>query len=193
MPWHKNFDIDKTLETAMQAFWARGYEATSMQDLVVATGVNRASLYATYGDKRDLFLASLRKYDRDVRGRLLAELGARETPGRAIAAVFDKFISQVARPQGNWGCFLVNSALELAPHDAEVAAMVNGAQDDILGFFRNMIVKGRASGEFTCRGGSEELAQQGLVTLLGLVVMIRSRPDQGYLHSIRDGYLDRLK
>lgn len=192
MPWQKSFDIDRTLETAMQAFWARGYEATSMQELVTATGVNRASLYATYGDKRELFLAALRKYDKDVRGHLLAELGLRETPRRAIAAVFDKFISQVSRPRGNWGCFLINSALELAPHDAEVAAMVNGAQDDIEDFFRAMIDKGRETGEFACRGDTGELARQGLVALLGLVVVLRSRPDEAYLHSIRNGYVDRL-
>ncbi|MDZ4307219.1 TetR/AcrR family transcriptional regulator [Allopontixanthobacter sp.] len=192
MPWEKRFDIDQTLNRAMEAFWARGFEATSMQDLVDVTGVNRASLYATYGDKRDLFLAALRRYDSEVRRRLLDELGARETPPRAVAAVFDKFIRQVTQPDGNWGCFLINSALELAPHDPEIAAMVNSAQDDIEAFFLAMIRKGQQSGDFPEQLDATYLARQGLVTVLGLVVMIRSRPEEAYLHAIRDGFLSRL-
>ena len=192
MPWEKRFDVDQTLNRAMEAFWAHGFEATSMQDLVDATGVNRASLYATYGDKRDLFLAALRKYDSGVRHRLLEELAARELPLGAIAAVFDKFIDQVTRPSGNWGCFLINSALELAPHDQEVADLVNGAQDDIEAFFLAMIRKGQNQGAVSSGLDARELARAGLVSLLGLVVMIRSRPDGEYLNAIRDGFLARL-
>jgi TetR/AcrR family transcriptional repressor of nem operon len=58
MPWEKQFDVDEVLDRAMQVFWACGYEATSMQQLVERTGINRASLYATYSDKRTLFLAA---------------------------------------------------------------------------------------------------------------------------------------
>lgn len=192
MPWEKRFDVDQTLIRAMEAFWARGFEATSMQDLVDVTGVNRASLYATYGDKRDLFLAALRKYDSGVRRRLLEELGAREPPLRAIAAVFDKFISQVTRPSGNWGCFLINTALELAPHDEEVAALVNSAQDDIEAFFLAMIRRGQHDGVVPAGIDARDLAREGLVSLLGLVVMIRSRPDEDYLCAVRDGFLARL-
>src|SRR3546814_10891842 len=78
----------------MQTFWSHGFEATSMQDLVDATGVNRASLYATYGDKRELFLASLRKYGGEVRGRMLADLAQADTAAQAIAGLFDKFRSE---------------------------------------------------------------------------------------------------
>jgi len=80
MPAEKQFDVDKVLDKAMQAFWLRGYEATSMQDLVDCTGVNRGSLYATYGDKHTLFLAALRMYDDTLRKKMLAELEARFAP-----------------------------------------------------------------------------------------------------------------
>ena len=63
MPWEKQFDSDAVLDKAMQAFWARGYEATSMQDLVDCMGINRGSLYATFGDKHSLFIQALRRYD----------------------------------------------------------------------------------------------------------------------------------
>jgi TetR/AcrR family transcriptional repressor of nem operon len=192
MPWEKRFDVEQTLSRAMQAFWARGYEATSMQDLVHATGVNRASLYATYGDKRDLFLAALRKYDGEVRDRTLEELGRTLPPGEAIAAVFDKFIDQTRQPAGNWGCFLVNTALELAAHDPAIAALVNAAQDDIEAFFLAMIRKGQQSGEFRRDIDAGRAANHALATLLGMLVMIRSRPDEGYLGAVRDGALKSL-
>ncbi|MGD9921955.1 MAG: TetR/AcrR family transcriptional regulator, partial [Pseudorhodoplanes sp.] len=67
MPWEKQFDTDEVLEKAMRAFWDRGYEATSLQDLVDHTGINRGSLYATFGDKHALFIAALRRYDESRR------------------------------------------------------------------------------------------------------------------------------
>lgn len=193
MPWEKRFDVDEVLTRAMQTFWSHGFEATSMQDLVAATGVNRASLYATYGDKRELFLASLRKYDGEVRRRMLADLAQSGTAAGAIAGLFDKFIGQAREPQGNWGCFMVNSALELAAHDSEIAEMVNAAQDEIEAFFLAMIRKGQQQGEFAPSRDAAQLARQALAAMLGMLVMIRSRPDAEALTTIRDGVLKSLR
>lgn len=192
MPWEKRFDIDETLTRAMETFWANGFEATSMQDLVSATGVNRASLYATYGDKRELFLTSIKKYDGEIRRRMLAELAATKTPSEAIAALFDKFIAQTMQPQGNWGCFLVNTALELAAHDDELAELVNAAQDEIEAFFLAMIRKGQQSGEFDLGLDAAAAAHQALASLLGMLVMIRSRPKEAFLTAVRDSVLKSL-
>jgi TetR/AcrR family transcriptional repressor of nem operon len=192
MPWEKNFDVDLALTRAMQAFWAHGYEATSMQDLVTATGINRASIYATYGDKRALFLTALRKYDGEIRRRMLADLADTKTPSEAIAAVFDKFISQTSVPQGNWGCFLVNTALELAAHDGEIAELVNAAHDEIEAFFLAMIRKGQQAGAFAADRDAKPLAHQALASLLGMLVMIRSRPEEESLTAVRDGVFKSL-
>lgn len=192
MPWEKRFDVDEVLTRAMQTFWSHGFEATSMQNLVDATGVNRASLYATYGDKRELFLASLRKYDGEVRRRMLADLAHAATAAQAIAGLFDKFIGQAREPHGNWGCFMVNSALELAAHDHEIAEMVNAAQDEIEAFFLAMIRKGQQSGEFNPQIDAGQAAHHALAAMLGLLVMIRSRPEEDYLCGVRDGVLNSL-
>ena len=95
MPWEKQFNVDDVLDKAMRTFWSRGYEATSVQDLVECTGINRGSLYATYGDKRELFLASLRHYDQNVRQALVKGLERECGPREAIRRLFQAFVDKV--------------------------------------------------------------------------------------------------
>lgn len=123
---------------------------------------------------------------------MLAELAETKSPSEAIAAVFDKFIGQTSLPQGNWGCFLVNTALELAGHDGEIAELVNSAQDEIEAFFLAMIRKGQQSGDFNAMIDEKPLAHQALAALLGMLVMIRSRPKEEFLTAVRDGVLKSL-
>lgn len=192
MPWEKNFDVEQALNRAMEAFWARGYEATSIQDLVNATGVNRASLYATYGDKREIFFASLKKYDSSIRKKMLLELSNGDSPREAIEAVFDKFISQSSNANANWGCLITNTALELAAHDTEIAQFVNEAQDDIARFFEEMIERGKITGQIDAHADSGQLARLILAIFLGLLAMLRSRPDANYLNEVKASALSLL-
>lgn len=192
MPWEKQFDRDEVLDKAMQAFWSRGFEATSMQDLVDCTGINRGSLYATYGDKRALFLAALRLYDEKKRRTLLADLEARHAPREAIRQLFLAFLAQTSERGGNRGCFLTNTALELAAHDSEVRRVVARAQAQIEAFFARTIRKGKAQGEIAAHVRAAESARGLLASLIGLVVLIRSRPERALLHAIADDAIRRL-
>lgn len=192
MPWEKRFDTDQVLDTVMQAFWARGYEATSMQDLVERTGVNRASLYATYGDKHALFLSALRMYDENMRRKLLADIEAEHGPREAIRQLFLAFSSRVGKAGGNRGCFLTNTALELAAHDPQARRIVVHAQEEIEAFFARMIVKGRLQKEIARNVDSAGTARGLLASLLGLVVLTRSRPDRFLLSAIVDDVTRRL-
>ncbi len=192
MPWQKQFDLDAVLDKVMQAFWTRGYEATSMQDLVDCTGINRGSLYATYGDKHTLFVAALRMYDEKVRRALLAELEARYGPRKAIRQLFLAFTKGVSEAGGNRGCFLTNTALELAAHDPEVGRIVAQSQEDIEAFFARLIHKGKAQGEIGPHVNTTETARGLLASMIGLVVLTRSRPDRSLLASILDDAARRL-
>lgn len=192
MPWEKQFDVDKVLDEIMKAFWARGYEATSMQDLVDCTGVNRGSLYATYGDKHTLFLAALRMYDETVREKMLTDIEARFDPREAIRRIFLAF-SEIASPRGcNRGCFLTNTALELAAHDAEARRVVAEAQMQIEAFFARMIKKGQERGDIARRIEPSETAQGLLASLAGFTVLSRSRPEPALLQAIVDDAIRRL-
>lgn len=192
MPWEKQFDRDAVLDKAMQAFWSRGYEATSMQELVERTGINRGSLYATYGDKRALFLASLRMYDDRMRLKRLAALEASSTPREAVLRLLQAF-AEVSPGRGeNRGCFLTNTALELASRDVMARAIVARAQTEIERFFERMIRKGQAEGDIPARVPPRETARGLLAALIGLAVLSRSRPDRGLLASIVEEAAGRL-
>jgi TetR/AcrR family transcriptional repressor of nem operon len=173
MPWTKNFDVDQTLDKAMQLFWARGYEATSMQDLVDGMGINRGSIYSTYGDKRQLFLAALNRYDVECRKTQLEAL--------------EQQLSPKAADIGNSGCFLTNTALELAAHDEDVGAIVANSQCEIENFFARMVARGQQDGEISTSLSPEKTAQSLLAALIGLLVLSRSRPDRKLLESVADG------
>lgn len=192
MPWDKSFDVELALEKAMNAFWMRGYEATSLQDLVNCTGVNRASLYATYGDKHELFLSALRHYDTKMRRNLLESLEAKYGPRDAIRQVFLTFLGGMSDGRSNKGCFVTNTALELAPHDPEVGELVAHTQREIESFFLRMVKKGKASGEVTSSSKPTDISRGLLASLIGLVVLVRSRPDMALLNSIIHEAMRRL-
>jgi len=120
----REFDPDAVLERAMRVFWRQGYHATSVEELVTATGVNRASLYATFGDKHALFVASIARYAETNLAVLRRTLhdAARAVDGiRAVVEIFATISSSQA---GAMGCLLGTATLELLPHDGEVSALV---------------------------------------------------------------------
>ncbi len=193
MPWEKQFDPDRALRKAMETFWARGYDATSMQDLVEGMGINRGSLYATFGDKRSLFLKALKRYDAVHREAWTEALAARTTPRAAILGAFDEAIAAALDGGSRDGCLTVNTALELSPHDEEIAAFVAEALAGMEGFFRRMIEAGRKAGEIPETVAPEATASALLSLFIGLRVLARSRPEPPLLRAIADQAAAMLK
>lgn len=192
MPWQKQFDVDEVLDRAMQVFWHQGYAATSVQDLVRETGVNRASLYATYSDKHALFMASLRMYADGLRQQKLARLEQAHAPKEAIRQLLLAFTHLGPEKGASRGCFLTNTALELAAHDAEVARVVGRAQKDMEAFLARMIERGQADGTISAACRPASAAGGLLATLIGLAVLCRSRPEPRLLKSIVEDAMLRL-
>lgn len=184
MPWEKQFDIDAALDKAMEAFWARGYEATSIQDLVDCMGINRGSLYGTFGGKRELFLKALKRYDRQHREGWLGALAQESSPRAAIIFVFNGVVESVLERGARNGCLLVNTSLELSPHDPEIADLVAGSLSAVEDFFRGRIAAGQAAGEIPEDLPPRETAQGLLSLFIGLRVLSRSRPEARLLHAI---------
>jgi TetR/AcrR family transcriptional repressor of nem operon len=107
----KRFDKDEVLDRAMRLFWERGYEATSIDDLLKATGINRGSLYGTFGDKRRLFLAAVDRYMEKIGSPLFLEL-MRGDPRDAIRRMFNSIVRRNSDGKSPAGCLITNSAVE---------------------------------------------------------------------------------
>ena len=175
MPLKKQYDETKVLDRAMHAFWARGYSATSVGDLVQATGINRASLYAAYDGKGGLFAACLRRYDAEHRQKFLDDISAAYPPRAAIMAAF-RSAAEPGKTPG--GCLLVNTALEVSPHDPEIRALVNDSLGAVETFFRDNIAAAQSTGQMRADIDPDQTAKSLLGLFLGLRVMMRSGLDK---------------
>jgi len=133
MPRPREFDVDQALDRATEVFWTQGYEATSVQDLVDALGVNRASLYGTFGDKAQLFEAVLDRYGRHVNGLVERALAPPASGAEAIRTWFQELIRMVTQPGGPRGCLFIGSVSSCTtapdPLRERVIAAVRGSTD----------------------------------------------------------------
>jgi TetR/AcrR family transcriptional repressor of nem operon len=180
----KEFDEDKAIDRAIDCFWARGYEATSVRDLAEHMGIGGASLYNAYGGKRALFATALERYaDRTSRQRI-ARLEETGRPKEAIGAFFAELIDRsLADPQRR-GCLFVNSALDVAPHDAEVGQAVAGYLDEVRAFFQRCIAAAQAAGGISARLDAVETSHHLLGVLIGLRVLARTHANRETLEAV---------
>jgi TetR/AcrR family transcriptional regulator, transcriptional repressor for nem operon len=179
----REFETEVVLGAAMQCFWERGYAATSVQDLVRETGITAASLYNAFGDKRALFRAALNQYiDRSVgeRIRRCEALPARE----AIQGFFQDILNRSLSDREHKGCLLVNSALEVAPHDAEFQEIIATVLRRVEAFFLKCIKTGQADGTITRSSSAQDLARHLLAVLMGVRVLARVRPEKALLEGV---------
>lgn len=186
MPWKKNFDLDEATAKATKVFWAKGYEATSITDLVNAMEVNKGSLYNAFGSKKDLFIRSLLQYDRLYRQHLLAEMADIDDPVVAIKTLFDRMIEESESDNQRKGCLLVNTALDLPNHDPDVQKMVKSALLEFEQFFESSVKIGHQQGTISTKIDPQTAAKSLLALVVGLRVLARGVFDRGGLNAIRD-------
>jgi TetR/AcrR family transcriptional repressor of nem operon len=180
----REFDADAALERAMQAFWAKGYKATSLDDLCAATRLSRSSLYAAFGGKRALLHLSLNRYQEQGAARISAAL-ARPGPVRKVIAGFvSDLIDRIIEGPGRRGCFIGNCAAELAHGDRATAVRVRRALDRIEALFRDALARGQARGEIAADADIESLARFIVSGIQGLRLVGKANPDRAALESI---------
>ncbi|HBS29998.1 MAG TPA: TetR/AcrR family transcriptional regulator [Phycisphaerales bacterium] len=184
MPWKKNFDVDTARDRAKALFWSRGYQATSMDDLLKGMAINRGSFYATFGSKQDLYLDVLRRHEEHYRRGVLEHLRTAFAPREAILALFDAVRNEASGPKGTRGCFLANATMELASSDRTVAKIARGAFNETEAFFHAMIVAGRSDGAIPPTVDPVLAARALLGLLLGIRVLARGGSAPAVLDSI---------
>lgn len=180
----REFDEVTALEAAIECFWQRGYEATSVRDLANKMGLSAPSLYNTYGDKHALFVQALEHYlDHSTRARI-ERLEKSLPPKQAIRRFIEEIIERSVNDRERRGCFLINSALEVAPHDREVGALIADRLAEIEAFFRRSIKAAQAKGHVPRDRIAKDLARLLLGVLLGIRVLARSKPERALLEGV---------
>lgn len=169
------FDEAEALERAMGAFWKGGYDATGVDDLVEATGLGRQSLYNTFGDKRSLFLRCLRLYHERGAKALATHLAAARPVARAFASLFEGVLGD-SDCEKRRGCFMVNTAMELASRDVEVGDLIARQQRALEDAFTGALQAGRDRGELAAGLDVRAVGRFLVGTLLGMTVLAKSDP-----------------
>lgn len=187
------FDEERALDAAMQIFWEKGYEATSLSDLTFRMGIQRPSIYAAFGDKKELFEAALRKYTQFhssyVRARLQNDTSVKE----AFRSFFEGIVAEEYEEGPNRGCFCINVMVELAPHDAKFEILTREHQMYLSAIFQETIERGIRSGELASDVNAKALAQTLVVSLIGITVLMKSRPERSFAENSVASILTLLK
>ncbi|MEU6480829.1 TetR family transcriptional regulator [Streptomyces sp. NPDC047017] len=174
----KEFDPDAALQSALELFWRRGYEATSMADLVEHLGIGRASLYATFGSKHELYLKAFDRYGENSDAVLLRELSRPGPALPAVRAVIRRFAAEATTGQRReCGCLVTNTAAELAPHDPEAARRVERSWDRLETLLRSALTRAQGQGELGADRDPRALARMLLVLTQGVRVVGKASQD----------------
>jgi len=189
----REFDEDHAIDAAVDCFWSRGYEATSVRDLADHMGIGGASLYNAFGGKRALFVRALERYaNRSARERI-ARLEAGHRPKEAIRAFLAEIVERSLKDTERKGCLLVNSALDVAPHDAELGRVVTGYLDEIRAFFRRNVEAARKAGQTPPDIDADAVSVHLLGVLMGMRVLARTGARRRTLEAVVQPALDLLE
>ncbi|MDH5547974.1 MAG: TetR/AcrR family transcriptional regulator [Gammaproteobacteria bacterium] len=189
----KQFDKDAALDRALAVFWRQGYELTSMQDLVKGMGINRASLYDTFGNKNQLYKLALQRYKDQAIATTRALL--LDAPGSVRERLLNYFYSLKdahKSDEGNFGCFLNNTAVELGPHQPDIAMAVRGGWTDMEKIFQEALDQAVNNGELSPDTNTAAIAATINMMLQGISVMAKAGTPEQQLGQIIETVLSLL-
>jgi TetR/AcrR family transcriptional regulator, transcriptional repressor for nem operon len=177
----REFDLDEALEAAMGAFWVRGYEATSLHDLMAAMGLQKGSIYKAFGDKHALFLSALRRYLDQGHQTQRETLAEATSPRAGIEAWLDRLVEAAPAEGGSCrGCLAVNTLVELGPHDEQARAILEAHFERMRELLMEQIRRGQKVGEFRRDVDAGECARFLMTMVAGLLGSLKgatSKPE----------------
>lgn len=177
MPDVKHFDPDAVLEQVERLFWQRGTASTGVSEVVAVTGLSRSSLYATFGDKRELYVKALRRYVEQRSRPVFDRLAADDRGLPAIVDFFDRLIqARCTGEHARWGCMVSNAHAGAEGGDPQVRRVLDSHQERLRTAMHAALSKARL------RPGLDLEATAELLTLLAYGVNLRSRADADPSH-----------
>jgi TetR/AcrR family transcriptional repressor of nem operon len=170
----KEFNEDQVLDKAIEIFWYKGYNGTSAQDLVNHLGLSRSSLYDTFGDKQKLFARALKKYHDENYIKIKEILETATNIKETLSVIFKLAVVESLEDRITKGCFMVNSAVELAMHDADIAKIVNDNRKIMEEVFYTAVKKGQELGQISSKQEARSLARFIFNNYSGIRVLARA-------------------
>jgi TetR/AcrR family transcriptional repressor of nem operon len=180
----KDFDENEVLTKAIQLFWHKGYNGTSMQDLVDGLGISRSSLYDTYTDKHTLFVKALESYQNSGAARIQEIINNSGSTKETVQKLLEMATTELLDDKQQKGCFMVNAEVEVASHDAEVSNLVCKNDQQMEEAFYQVIKKGQESGELKNQQDARALSRFIFNSVKGMRVTAKSTPDRSLFNDI---------
>lgn len=180
----RRFDTDEALDAAMRLFWARGYEATSMADLVEALGMNRASLYAAFGDKETLYLTVLERYGAKFGEHPFLALATIDDAKEAIGQFLTRTAEHLADPRQPRGCLFTSAIIEGPQESERVARTVAEGVSRLETALYDKLRHAQSTGALTRDADPRALARYFVGVSQGMSVMAKLSPDPGVVRDI---------
>lgn len=188
----RSFEREAGLDNAIKVFWAKGYEATSVDDLTQQMGIKPPSLYAAFGNKHGLFMQSLDRYAETI-GHLPTNAFLDEPDlRRAIKALFDKTIQCATMPQKPRGCLLVSVATQMAETDPEVRAWMSRAYASRVSLVAERVAAEQEAGRLSKTPDATSFAKMVVSITHGLVARARVGSSRKEISELADNYVDLL-
>lgn len=188
----REFDEASVLDQAMQVFWSRGYDGTSLDDLCDATGLSRSSLYAAFGDKRAVYRRVLAVYEEGAVGRIRRAFDESDTAREAVSRFLEQLIAAIVAGPGRRGCFIGNCAAEIVEGDRESAEQVKRSLRRVEAAFRQGLESARLRGEFPEGTDTRALARFLTAGIQGLRLVGKANPDRRHLMDVANTMLRAL-
>lgn len=186
------FNKEESLSKAMEVFWEKGYKATSIEDLVDRMGIQRGSIYNTFGDKRELFLSAVEHYGNEVTTKMLNVLESEGSPVENIKKFFEAIVSTPDARRSR-GCLISNTVVELAPHDDDVAEVVRNLMRKIQSAFLKCLDLAVEKGELPESTNTKVLSNFLATSTHGLIVTGKSTKDKKQLKDVVEVILSTLE
>ncbi|WP_201374939.1 TetR/AcrR family transcriptional regulator [Ktedonobacter robiniae] len=180
----KTFNRTQMLDKAIELFWSRGYEATSINDLLAYLSIKRQSLYDTFGDKHTLFLEALKRYEERASASTIGVLEESGSGKEAITRVFRATVQQLGQTIPPRGCLIVNTAIELAPHDPEVAQFVAASVARTQEAFYRALLRANEQGELQTQRDLTTLARFLTASLQSLNITAKATRDAAQVRDV---------
>lgn len=188
----REFDREEALQKALYVFWEKGYDATTLPDLLERMSISRSSLYDTFGDKQALFREALNLCLQEFTARRIELLRKAKSAKQGITAYFNDHVEVALKETYPGGCLVTNTATTLETADEQIVDSITQGTDQLEEAFHALLKKGQETGEITMDKNIQALARLFVGIAYGINVVARVSPNRERLEDMAKAAIQTL-